>query len=330
MGRYASLLLCCLVGSAVPLPAHALDLDEYPELRGFIDEMVERHGFGRIALTDVFSAVRLKPEVVQAMERPREALPWYEYHKTFLDEPHVRDGARYWKKHADILARAQAQYGVPAEVILAVLGVETHFGRNQGDYRVLDALTTLTLKYPPRAEFFRRELVELLLLARELKRDPLSLRGSYAGALGIAQFIPSSYRRYAVDFDGDQRRDLIGSTADAIGSVANFLKVHGWVTNEPISDEARLEGTLYFWVEQLGVKPALTVKDLIGYGVFPLHPGDTDRRAALVALEGEAGPFYRIGYTNFYAITRYNRSKRYAMAVVELSELIRQRYEQSL
>lgn len=311
----------------VAAPAQALELGDYPDLHRFIDEMVERHGLGRAALRKLFEDVEVKPAVVHAMERPREGLPWHEYRQSFLDEPHIRDGARYWKQHAATLARAQKQYGVPPEVVLGILGVETHYGKNRGSYRVIDALTTLTVDYPPRAEFFRRELEEFLLLARELKRDPRSLRGSYAGAMGIPQFISSSYRRYAVDFDGDGRRDLIGNPTDAIGSVANFLKVHGWRTDEPLWDETRLEGTGFGFVERLGAKPALSVAELIRYGVFPVRHLDGDRRAALIELEGENGPFYRIGYHNFYVITRYNRSKRYAMAVTELSELVRLRYE---
>jgi len=310
-----------------PAPSRALDLGEYPDLRRFIDEMVERHGLGRDGLVRLFEDVEIKPTVVQAMERPREGLPWYEYRQSFLDEPHIRDGARYWKKHAAPLVRAYGQYGVPPEIILGVLGVETHYGRNRGRYRAIDSLATLTVDYPPRAEFFRRELEELLLLARELKRDPRSLRGSYAGALGIPQFLPSSYRRYAVDFDGDGRRDLVSDPTDAIGSVANFLKAHGWQADEPIWDDARLEGTGFGFVEQLGAKPALSIEELIRYGVFPVRHLDGARRAALISLEGEDGLFYRIGYHNFYVITRYNRSKRYAMAVTELSEQIRQRYE---
>ena len=308
-------------------PAQALELGEYPDLRRFVDEMVERHGLARGMLNRLFEEVELKPAVVHAMERPREGLPWHEYRQSFLDEPHIRDGARYWKKHAAALVRAYGQYGVPPEVVLGILGVETHFGRNRGSYRVIDALTTLTVDYPPRAEFFRRELEEFLLLARELKRDPRSLRGSYAGAIGIPQFIPSSYRRYAVDFDGDGRRDLIGNPSDAIGSVANFLKVHGWRAGEPLWDETRLEGTGFGFIEQLGAKPVLSLEELIRYGVFPVHHVDGERRAALISLEGENGPIYRIGYHNFYVITRYNRSKRYAMAVTELGEEIRQRYE---
>jgi membrane-bound lytic murein transglycosylase B len=319
--RTALTTLALLAGLAAP--AHALDLAEYPELRAFIGEVSARHGFSEIELTRWFSQVNLKPDVVAAMERPREALPYYEYRRGFLTPQHVRRGLEYWERHATALERARTRYGVPPEIVLGILGVETQYGRNIGRYRVLDALSTLMLHYPPRAGFFQRELEEFLVLSRELKLHPPDVMGSYAGAIGIAQFIPSSYRRYAVDNDGDGRADLLKSHVDAIASIANFLMIHGWTAHGPVMTEARLEGTYYFWVEKLGVKPALNLRDLVGYGIFPPQSIDTEHRAALIEFESEDGPYYRLGFDNFYAITRYNRSKRYAMAVTELAELLR-------
>lgn len=325
MRACAFAILALLTGVAAP--ARALELADYPELRAFIGEVATRHGFSPLELTRWFADVNLKPDVVAAMERPREALPYHEYRKGFLTPLHVRRGLDYWRQHTVTLERAQARYGVPPEIVLGILGIETQYGRNNGQYRVLDALTTLMLLYPPRAGFFRRELEEFLVLARELKLNPLDVKGSYAGALGIAQFIPTSYRRYAVDHDGDGRTDLLRSHADAIGSIAHFLKMHGWTVRTPVVTEVRLEGTYYFWVEKLGVKPALNLRDLVGYGIFPPQPVDTEQRAALIELEGEDGPYYRLGFDNFYAITRYNRSKRYAMAVTELAEMLRAQRE---
>jgi membrane-bound lytic murein transglycosylase B len=319
--------LLVLAIALAPSGAAALELRDYPELSGFIDQMAERHGFSRARLATLFSEVRIKPDIVEAIERPAEARPWYEYRERFVNAQHLQEGLRFWRRHAAALENAEAQYGVPAHVIVALIGVETHYGRTRGRYRVADALTTLTLQYPPRAAFFRRELEEYLLLARELELPALALTGSYAGAIGIPQFIPSSYRRFAVDFDGDGRRDLVDSPVDAIGSVANFLGRHGWRPRAPVSDEARIEGTRFFWVEQLGVKPSLTVPQLIEYGIYPAQRQDGSVRGALISLEGEDGPLYRVGYDNFYVITRYNRSKRYAMAVHELSELLRDGYE---
>ncbi|MFP5350057.1 MAG: lytic murein transglycosylase B [Gammaproteobacteria bacterium] len=309
--------------------AHAATTRDYPEIESFIDDMVQTHSFKRPALKRVFDKVRIRSEIVTTMDRPREGLPWFEYQRSFLAPQQVRNGKQYWREHAKALARAEREYGVPAEIIVAIIGIETQYGRNTGDYPIIDALSTLAFAYPRRADYFRDELKEFLLLTREHKLNPLRPRGSYAGAIGIPQFMPSSYRRYAVDFDRDKRRDLFKSNSDAIGSVAQFLREHGWERGEPVLDEARLERPEAAALEELGLEPVLSVRQLMLHGVYPqpfaflanAEPGE--RRAALVVLEGEAGPLYRLGYANFYAITRYNRSKRYAAAVVELGQAIR-------
>lgn len=324
------LLLAVLSGSV-----NAVTIEEYPELEALIDTLVKEQHFNRTSLRKLFAGTHLRPEVVAAMEKPREALPYYEYRRSFLNEERIRLGARFWTEHKHVLARAQRDYGVPPEVIIAIIGVETRYGANRGDHSVLEALLTLTVGYPRRADFFRNELTEFLLLTRELKLDPRAVKGSYAGALGIPQFIPSSYRNYAVDFDNDKRRDLLGNAADAIGSVANFLRSHGWTAGEPVVDAADVKGTLYTWPKQLGTEPVLKMGEWLTYGIYPRREGstvalsnDNERTATLVALDGEAGPLYYLGYNNFYVITRYNRSKNYAMAVYELGQLIRARYEE--
>ncbi len=321
--RFVTVLPALVAVFAGPCAALALDLQEYSELTGFIRRMAEEHGFSTKDLHRVFARVHYREDIIEAIERPKEALPWYEYRNLFVTDQHAQRGKIYWTEHATALSRARELYGVAPEIVVAVLGIETQYGRNKGEYPVVDALTTLMLGYPPRAEFFRRELEEYLLLARELDADPLTIKGSYAGAMGLPQFIPSSYRRYAVDFDGDHRRDLLTSAEDAIGSVANFLNAHGWEANQPVSEDVDLEGSLYVWVEKLGVKPILSVRHLGTYGVFPRNPEGEDRSAALIVLDGERGPIYRLGYNNFYVITRYNRSTRYAMAVYELGQMIR-------
>ena len=313
--------LCCA------LPAHAIEIEDYPELQEFIGSFAAEHDYPEAKLRKLFAQARVRPEIVEAIERPREALPYHEYRKQFLTDNHVQRGAQFWAEHAGTLARVAREYGVAPEIIVAILGVETQYGRNKGEYPVVDALATLWLHHPPRADFFRRELEEFLLLAQELGADPATIKGSYAGALGMAQFISSSYRRYAADGDGDGRRDLFKNPADAIASVANFLKLHGWTADEPPTDEVDLRGTLYFWIERLGIKPSLTLGGLTQYGILPRRTAPPERRAALVALEGETGPYYRLGYNNFYVVTRYNRSKRYAMVVVELAERLRQQRE---
>ncbi|WP_197702663.1 lytic murein transglycosylase B [Sulfuricaulis limicola] len=309
--------------------AQALNLAKYPALRSFAAEMGEKHGFSAKELKQVFRCATIRPDIIEAMERPRELLPWYEYRKSFVTEDGAQRGVRFWKEYARDISRAQEQYGVAPEIIVAIIGVETRYGRNAGNYPILDALTTLTLQYPPRADFFRKELEEFLLLTRETGLDACRVKGSYAGAMGLPQFMPSSYRRLAVDFDGDGKRDLLDNPVDAIGSVAHYLHRHGWQPGAPVIGEARLKGSLHFWVEKLGLKPSLSVRQLADYGVFPLRRDDPGRRAALISLEGENGPVYRLGYDNFYAITRYNLNKRYAMAVVELGELIRRRMEEN-
>jgi membrane-bound lytic murein transglycosylase B len=314
---------------AAASPVWAADPAPLPELQDFIREMARTHGFSERALEHQFARVRLRPEIIQAMECPKEALPWYEYRKLFVNDGRAEQGVAFWRRHAALLQRAQKEYGVPPEIVVAILGVETQYGRHRGQWSVFDALTTLTLRYPPRAAFFRQEMEQYLLLAREQKLDPLSVKGSYAGAMGMPQFIPSSWRRYAVDFDGDRKRDLLGSEADIIGSVANFLRMHGWQADAPVADAARVEGTLYFWLEKLGTKPSLPLHQFVRYGVSPPLPRDPEMPAALILLEGETGPDARIGYNNFYVITRYNRSHRYAMAVHELAERIRTQYREA-
>ncbi|BAU46759.1 lytic transglycosylase [Sulfurifustis variabilis] len=329
--RYLPIGLLALLAAS---PATATPLLEHPDVPVFIEHMRATHRFDASALERLFARGTMRPEIIAAMERPAEGLPWHEYRRRFVTDRHARLGSRYWRTHAQALARAQREYGVPPEIVVAIIGVETNYGENTGGFPALEALATLAFGYPRRAEFFRRELEEYLLLARELKVDAFEVKGSYAGALGIPQFMPSSYRQYAVDFTGDRKPDLLGSNADAIGSVANFLRRHGWVPGAPIVDEVEVEGDLYEWLGDLGLKPTLTLRQLFGHGIFPRpRPAtaagpDDDRRAAVIVLEGESGPVYRLGYDNFYAISRYNRSKRYAMAVYELGRAIRELYEE--
>ncbi|MFL6713794.1 MAG: lytic murein transglycosylase B [Sulfurifustis sp.] len=329
LGAVGLLLLVLVSADAV-----AVTVEEYPELGSIIDRLVAEHHFNRTALTKLFAAATVRPEIVAAMERPHETLPWYTYRRLFINDERIRLGVHYWQEHKMVLDRAEREFGVPAELIVAIIGVETRYGMKRGEYPTLDALVTLALAYPRRAQFFRQELTDFLLLARELKVDARTVRGSYAGALGIPQFMPRSYRDYAVDFDQDRRRDLLGSSADAIGSVANFLRRHGWIDGDPVIDPARAEATLYSWPLKAADEPLLRVRDWISHGVFLQRersrgkPVDDDRRAVLVTFEGETGPLYYLAYDNFYVITRYNRSKNYAMAVYELAQAIRRQYQE--
>jgi membrane-bound lytic murein transglycosylase B len=227
----------------------------------------------------------------------------------------------FWGRHEDILADAEARFGVEPEYVVAIIGVETYYGRRTGSFPVLDTLTTLGFDYPPRSRFFSSELEHYLLLTREESLDPLRLKGSYAGAMGKGQFISSSYRAYAVDFDGDGQRDLWGSTRDAVGSVANYLARHGWTHRAPVTVPASARGEAYLDLLDAGLKPSLDAAALRAAGVSPA-PGDAP--VALVALEAEAGTELWLGHNNFYVITRYNRSPLYAMAVHQLAQAIRE------
>jgi len=304
----------------------AIDLVHYPQMQSLFDNLHNKHGFSREELTTLFQQVEIKQDILDIMNRPGEARPWPAYRQQFVTEPSARRGSRFWRRHQRALKRAQKKFGVDPAIIVAIIGVESRYGRAAGRIRTLDALTTLTLKYPRRAKFFRRELIQFLLLAREQRMDPLTVRGSYAGAVGAAQFMPSSYRNYAIDFDNDGRADLMGSRADAIGSVANYFKRHGWKTGEPALSKARIEGTVHTWFRDLRIAPVLTLKQLGHYGITAEQTDrDPDLRATLITLDGENGPEYRLGHDNYYVITRYNKNRKYAVAVYELSELIRRR-----
>lgn len=294
-----------------------------PDMQSFVDEMVQRHGFDRQQMLRLFAQVRRQDRVLEAISRPAEAKPWYDYRPIFLTSGRIEKGVAFWAAHEALLDRASQVYGVDPEYIVAILGVETYYGQRTGSFAVLDALTTLAFDYPPRGGFFRRELEHYLLLTREESLDPLQLQGSYAGAMGQGQFISSSYREYAVDFDGDGRRDLWGSTADAIGSVANYFRRHGWDLGDEVAVEARTSGQGYTDLVAKGIKPSLTLAELSANGVEPAQALATaDTPLSLIELEGDDGRELWIGFNNFYVITRYNRSPLYAMAVHQLAQEI--------
>lgn len=238
----------------------------------------------------------------------------------FLTDARIARGVDFWRQHEAVLARAEQEYGVPAQVIVSIIGVETFFGRNTGSYRVIDALSTLGFDYPPRAEFFRKELREFLLLAREEQVDPLTLKGSYAGAMGLPQFMPSSFRAYAVDFDGDGHINIWTNADDAIGSVASYFKRHGWEAGQPVVSLAEVRGDQVDEGLTTGIEPTKTVGELRALGWSSHDALRDDMPVTAFRLEGANGPEYWMGLKNFYAITRYNRSVMYAMAVHQLSE----------
>jgi membrane-bound lytic murein transglycosylase B len=301
------------------------DYTSNPQVQTFINEMVARHGFSKQELENIFSQAQRSDSILAAMSKPAEKTkPWYEYRKIFLTQSRIEGGVAFWNQHAEALAKAEKAYGVDAQVIVAIIGVETRYGGNTGKYRILDALTTLAFDYPPRSKFFRSELEQYLLLARADHIDVLTTTGSYAGAMGYGQFIPSSYQRYAVDFDQDGKRDLWNSPMDIVGSVANYLHEHGWNLGATVTLRAKVTGSRYESVIEKGLKPEMSVKMLRMDGITPSKPLPGDTLAALISLDQENGPEYWLGLNNFYVITRYNHSPLYAMAVYQLSEEIRQ------
>ena len=276
---------------------------------------------------------RFKQSIVDAISRPAEAKPWYEYRPIFVTDKRTRGGVEFWRKHEDLVRKAADRYGVDPQIIVAIIGVETYYGRNTGGYRVLDALTTLSFYYPDtgndRSDFFSRELMQFLLLGNEESLPLREVTGSYAGAMGIGQFMPSSYREYAVDLDGDGRRDLWSSMPDVIGSVANYLHRHGWTAGAAIAAQATAaEGADMALVSQGDYKPKRTVADLASGGFTAAGATAPETLAVVTALEEEHGQAYWLTFDNFYVITRYNRSPLYAMAVYELSEAIRAGFEE--
>jgi membrane-bound lytic murein transglycosylase B len=270
--------------------------------------------------------VRREDAVLAAMRaQPRQADSWDAYRALFVNERLVRAGLEFWHHHRRALARARGAYGVPEEIIVAIIGIETFYGRNTGRWRVIDALATLAFDYPPRAPFFRGELESYLLFVRDLQLDVYSVQGSYAGAIGIPQFMPGSYLRYAVDFNGDGAIDLRESAADAIGSVANFLRQHGWQPGEPVQRKARITGEDYPALVAGNTLPRHSLEVLQQAGVQALGvPLAASTRVALLQLDTPGRPAdFRIGLQNLYVLTRYNRSVFYAFSVSDLGDQLR-------
>lgn len=314
----------CLLGATLVSPslAQAHGYADHPAAQPFIDELVSE-GFDRQAVRDVLVKAERKDSILKAISRPAEKrLTWGEYRNIFLKQKRINQGVSFWNTHADTLARAEKTYGVPAEIIVAIIGVETRYGRNMGSYRVVDALATLGFDYPKRGKFFRGQLKEYFYLMQEEQVAPFSLKGSYAGAMGFGQFIPSSFRHYAVDFDGDGKKDIWNNPVDAIGSVANYFKAHHWKTGEPVrSNVVMTKMAESTWANQ-GLKPELTLAQWAEKGVQTRRDLALENKATLMRLEKDGEFQYWLGLHNFYVITRYNHSRLYAMAVYELSQAV--------
>jgi membrane-bound lytic murein transglycosylase B len=324
--------MCAALAAALALPADPVGAQssgylQRSEVRQFIGEMVKKHGFAKKDLDRIFSQAQFQPAIIKAMTQPVEATieSWQAYRSIFISPERLQAGLQFWNLNAEPLARASREFGVPEEIIVGIIGVETVYGRNIGSYRAIDALATLAFDYPKRADFFRAELENYLVFTRQARIDPLRIKGSYAGAIGIPQFMPGTYRRFAVDYDGDGVANLAASAADAIGSIGNFLKAHGWVRGAPIASVAAVSGDGWRKVLETGVLPSVRAADLANFGVKPAAALPPDALCSVIELEGQPTE-YRVGLQNFYVLTRYNRSNLYASAVVDLAgELARTR-----
>lgn len=299
----------------------AADYEAVPQVAEFVAEMTRDYGFADEQLVELFRQAERKQAILDAISRPAEKVkPWKDYRPIFLTDSRIARGVDFWRQHEATLAQAEQAYGVPPQVIVSIIGVETFYGGNTGSYRVLDALSTLAFDYPPRAPFFRQQLKEFLLLSREEQVDPLTLKGSYAGAMGLAQFMPSSFRAYAVDFDNDGHIDIWNNPVDAIGSVASYFKHHGWKAGQPVVSRAQVKGERVDEGLTVGIEPLKNVGELRALGWSSQDPLADDLRVTAFRLEAAEGPEHWLGLPNFYTITRYNRSVMYAMAVHQLSE----------
>jgi peptidoglycan lytic transglycosylase B len=309
--------------------AHADDKANVAKARtAFVDKMVAEHGFDRDALSATLRSATIDQSILDAIARPAErVVPWYEYRAIFVNEARIAAGTRFWAEHAGTIQSISERYGVAPEMLVAIIGVETYFGQRTGKYRVLDSLATLAFAYPPRAKFFSGELEQFLLLTREEGLDPKTPMGSYAGAMGAGQFIPSSFRTFAVDADGDGKRDIWNDWADVLGSVANYFKKSGWKTGEPVADPATRSAAWSGPEPSNALELAETVGSLEKQGYVFSTSEPNDAPAAAFALEASASSSeFWIGYHNFKVITRYNRSPKYALAAHQLGQAIRSSY----
>ena len=304
--------------------ATAGDFSEKKAVKAFIKEMVKKHKFNKQHLEKLFSRAKLYDSILEAIARPAESKPWHQYRPIFVTKKRAKGGIEFWEKNKTALARAEKQYGVPQEIIVAIIGVETRYGKHAGSYPVFDSLATLAFAYPPRASFFKSELEHFLLMSREENFDARKLLGSYAGAMGMPQFISSSFRRYAVDFDGDGKRDLWNNPTDAIGSVANYFRKHHWKAGQPVTHKVDVHGENYKSLITKSLKPSHTQLELLLNGVVLPTKIKKDLKGKLLQLKKLHNPEYWVAWNNFYVITRYNHSALYSMAVYQLSQKIKQ------
>ena len=310
------------------LPTLAL-AEPHPGSDAFVERAVADYGLDAGDVSALLEDGAFQQRIADLMAKPAEGKPWYDYRPIFMTDQRIEEGLDFWRANEELIAQVAERYQVDPQVIVAIIGVETFYGRITGGFRVLDALTTLAFHYPSdrtrdRSDFFSKELMEYMLLGPEEQLPLREVEGSYAGAMGMGQFMPSSYRAYAVDFDGDGRRDLWASTPDVVGSVANYLHVHGWEMGGPVVRSVRAsESADFSLLEKRNYKPYQSVMEFHEQGYVSSPDLAPDMQAALVKLEEQDRNAYFLSFNNFYVITRYNRSPMYAMVVYQLSEALR-------
>ncbi|MEJ2361728.1 MAG: lytic murein transglycosylase B [Gammaproteobacteria bacterium] len=329
--RSLTILLSILFLSMTAISASADTPDKDPgvfsenpgPVKQFIADMVKEYKFDADKLTALFKQVRIHPSIIEAISRPAESKPWYQYRQIFVNRERVRGGVLFWNANKAIIQKVAETYKVSPQILVAIVGVETRYGKHTGRYPVIDALSTLAFDYPPRAKFFRSELSQYLLMTREENLNPLAQKGSYAGAMGMPQFISSSFRHYAVDFDKDGKRDLWNNIADALGSVANYFSKHGWRYGQPIATRVTVSGLKYReMIDNTGLKPRYTPEQMRLAGVRLDKNVPANIKGCLIKLDSGNGPEYWAAWENFYVISRYNHSALYAMAVNQLGDAI--------
>ena len=322
---------CLCLSGLLALPAQAVKLDKgdyrYREdVEQFIEKMAKTSDYSEQQLVDLFAQVKNQRQLFERMNKPAEKLEWHQYRKIFLTDKRIKAGVKFWREHRELLSKVEQKYQVPAEIIVAIVGVETFYGTYKGKAPVFDTLVTFAFDYPKRARFFTSELEHFLRLSAAQKFDVRSIKGSYAGAMGMPQFIASSYRNYAIDFDGDGIANLFDNKQDVLGSVANYFKRHGWQAGQPVAFPLKLNQAAAAKIGQFkpSLKPKYEWKALQAIGASTRAKLDADSKVALIRLQQKKGPEYWIGLKNFYVITRYNHSELYAMAVYQLAQKIKQ------
>ncbi|MDO9424111.1 MAG: lytic murein transglycosylase B [Methylobacter sp.] len=295
------------------------NIKDTESVNAFIEQMATKHQFDKSELDDWFETVEIKQDILKRISSPSESMPWYKYRKIFLTEARINAGVQFWRDNAPALAAVEQHYGIPAEIITAIIGVETLFGKNTGNHRVIDALSTLAFAYPPRSKFFVSELENFLLLCRDEHISPAEPLGSYAGAMGLPQFMPSSFRAYAVDFDNDNRRDIWHNNSDVIASIGNYFAKHHWQTGKTIAVPVTAKDKNYKSALNKDLKPNLSLTELESLNLIISRQLPLDSKVKLLSFELQQGEELWAALDNFYVITRYNHSPLYAMAVYQLS-----------